>query len=357
MKNFTISIATGFMATLAIGMFQPPPAQAQALQFAAKAACGGAGQKSCWHVNPKKWCKPGLRYVPGGVGRRGKCIKPSGTQPVSGGDRNPNCGGLNQKSCWHIDPKKWCDPGLLYKAGGLPGKGTCRAPKADNMVDYTRSVASRYKSLSKNNELARLRKCVNKPSMKVKMIAAMKKKSTNGTNSLLRQCNIDIKKLQQVASYVLSKPGSNNGIRSSSVQYGNAGTNSVAKKFRLFFEFSGGAAAGSKEFGITYGYAIPLHSKALGSRWYRNTMDYSRGFDLGFGGDIFVGLGNPGVPSGDNVSESGTSGVISVAAAVKVGMLTRITDEGDPAFGIFGGLGLGATVATFDYTNAFYRDR
>lgn len=355
MKNLSITIATGFLATLSVGIFQPAPAQAQAMQFAAKAACGGAGEKSCWNVNPKKWCDAGLVYVPGGVGRRGRCLKPSGTTPVSGGDPTPNCGGKNQKSCWSLSAKKWCDPGLIYKPGGLPGKGTCRAPAGDNMVDYTRSVASRYQALSKNNELSRLRKCVNKPSVKFRMIAAMKDKSTNSTNALLRECKIDIAKLQQVAGYVLNQPRSGNGARSLTTLSGNNAN--VAKKFRLFFEFSAGAAAGSKDFSGTLGYAIPLHSKPKGSRWYSNSMDYVSGFDLGFGGDIFVGLGYPGVPSGNNVSESGQSGVVALAAVVKVGMLTRITDQGDPAFGLFGGAGLGVTAATFDYTNAFFTDK
>lgn len=372
--KIVMKIAATFSTGLfAMGMLAVQPAQAgsglKGISLAAKKPCGGEGQNSCWSANPTKWCKPGLKYIPGGIGRRGKCIKPPASRPVSGGgsgDDTPNCGGIGQRSCWSLKASKWCDPGLLYKPGLLPGKGRCEAPEAGNMVQYTRSVISRYQGLPRNNELSKLRKCVNNPVRQARIISAMKKQATNDTNSILRECNIDPAKLQAVANAVLGEPG--HGTRYVRARgYGNDAnppdvtpgeeTESVAKKFRLFLEFSAGAAAGSKDVGIAYGYAIPLHAKPKGPRWYKNSTNYVKGLDIGFGGDITVGLGFPGVPSGDGFVEEGTSGLVNIAALAKIGMLTRITDDQDAAFALMGGVGLGLTAATYEYANNFYDDK
>ena len=84
-----------------------------------KPACGGLNQSSCWHVDPTKWCNTGLQYKPTGVPGKGTCVRPPVAPP------KPACGGLNQSSCWHVDPTKWCNAGLQYKPTGVPGKGTC----------------------------------------------------------------------------------------------------------------------------------------------------------------------------------------------------------------------------------------
>lgn len=86
--------------------------------------CGGLNQKSCWHVDPKKWCHGNLKYKPTGVPGQGRCVKRE-SKPAK------QCGGLNQKSCWHADPTKWCKGNLQYKPTGVPGQGRCvkREPK------------------------------------------------------------------------------------------------------------------------------------------------------------------------------------------------------------------------------------
>lgn len=354
-------------AALAFGAVQPEAASAQSqpkkIMLAAKAKCGGLNQNSCWSANPKKWCNAGLQYIPGGLGRRGRCIKLAERTRDSDGDSTPNCGGDGQNSCWSLSSKKWCDAGLLYKPGGLPGKGRCEAPKAGDILDQTRAMASRFAALDKDNELARLRRCVNSPKTKARLIAAMQKQSATSTNTILRECNISVTKLQRVADTVLG--GNSQGARR--LSYGSDQANppdveppveedSVADKYRFFIEVSAGAAAGSKGGDFALGYAIPLHRKAGWSRWYKNNTDYASGFDLGIGGDIFVGLGKPGVPSGDHITESGTAGMYAGALLGKGGIIGRQTDDGQMAFGLGGGLGLGLTAASYDYTNEFFYD-
>jgi hypothetical protein len=90
--------------------------------------CGGLNQKSCWHVEPKKWCDHNLQYKPGGVPGKGRCVKP---QPKEKEKTKKECGGLNQKSCWHVDSKKWCQSGLQYSGTGKPGEGRCIKPGSD----------------------------------------------------------------------------------------------------------------------------------------------------------------------------------------------------------------------------------
>ena len=80
--------------------------------------CGGLNQKSCWHIDPKFWCDGNLQYKPTGVPGQGTCVKRQ-SSPAR------QCGGLNQKSCWHADPSKWCEGDLQYKPTGIPGQGTC----------------------------------------------------------------------------------------------------------------------------------------------------------------------------------------------------------------------------------------
>ncbi|MEX0828024.1 MAG: hypothetical protein WD005_03635 [Haliea sp.] len=92
--------------------------------------CGGLNEKSCWHVDPGKWCDGNLKYKPTGVPGKGTCVKRE-SRPKSKPKPKKDCGGHNQKSCWNIDPKKWCDSGLEYAGTGKPGEGRCIKPGAD----------------------------------------------------------------------------------------------------------------------------------------------------------------------------------------------------------------------------------
>ena len=108
------SIATSTLALLALlSFFVVDSAEAK--------DCGGENQSSCWSVDPNKWCNSGLQYVPGGLPGKGRCIKKPKPKPKP----KKECGGLNQSSCWHVDPTKWCKGNLQYKPTGVPGKGTC----------------------------------------------------------------------------------------------------------------------------------------------------------------------------------------------------------------------------------------
>ena len=118
----TIAIKSLFAVLAALFLFTLMPGEAQAAQ------CGGLNQKSCWSVNPKKWCNPGLKYVGNGKPGGGRCIKPPVSKPTP--KPEPKCGGLNQKSCWNVNPAKWCNPGLKYDGTGKPGEGRCVKPSA-----------------------------------------------------------------------------------------------------------------------------------------------------------------------------------------------------------------------------------
>lgn len=91
-------------------------------------SCGGLNQSSCWNVNPAKWCNGNLQYKPTGVPGKGTCVKRKSkrAKPKS------SCGGLGQKSCWNVNPAKWCSGDLQYKPKGIPGKGTCEARAKKN---------------------------------------------------------------------------------------------------------------------------------------------------------------------------------------------------------------------------------
>jgi hypothetical protein len=348
----TLTKAAAFTGLVLGASFVTPTERVEAFGFGSS-NCGGLNQKTCVHILPSKRCNAGL--IEKRQRGRNICIR-----PATPGDTTGGCGGLNENSCWSLRASKWCDPGLIYKPTGIPGKGRCRAPDTDNMVEYTRAVASRFKALGRNNEFTKLRNCLISPARLVRLKREMKDNDTNGTNSIIRECDVDIDKLQDVASFMF------NGTQGSAAR--SAGVRSVssssddwddglAKKFRLTIEFSAAASAGSNSAGGTIGYAIPLHKKPQGSRWYKGSDDYKSGFDLGAGADILIGIGMPGVPGGNNATESGRAGIIAAAVLGKLGMMTRITDEGDPMWALFGGAGLGATIATFAYENEFFVDR
>lgn len=346
----TLTKAAALTGLVLGASFVSPTQSVEAAGFG-KSDCGGLNQKTCIHILASKRCNSGL--IEKRQSGRNICIRPS-----TPGDTTGGCGGLNQKSCWSLRASKWCDPGLIYKPSGIPGQGRCRAPDTDNMVEYTRAVASRFKALGRGNEFTKLRNCLISPTRLSRLKREMRANDSNGTNSIIRECDVDIDKLQEVASFMFDgtqgSAARSAGVRSASSSSGNG---NLSKKFRLTIEFSAAASAGSNSAGTTIGYAIPLHKKALGSRWYKGSDDYKSGFDLGAGADLLIGIGMPGVPSGNNASESGNAGIIAAAVFGKLGMMTRITDEGDPMWAVFGGAGLGATIATFEYENEFFRDK
>nr|WP_298930211.1 hypothetical protein [uncultured Erythrobacter sp.] len=315
--------------------------------------CGGLNEVTCISPNPARWCDDGLTQVR----QKGRNICVEDTMGV---DTSKGCGGEGEKSCWSLRASQWCDAGLIYKPGALPGKGRCEAADRDNLIQYTRAVASRFKALGDDNEMTRLRKCLISPGRLIRLKEQMRAENSNGTNSIIRECNVDIEKLQKAATYVLDTSGSSSARNLGALSHTSSddgGTN-LDGKLRLTIEYSAGAAAGSAAAGGTIGYAIPLHKKPLGSRWYKHNDDFDFGIDLGIGADILIGIGFPGIPSGDFAKERGKSGVLSGALALKLGLMTRVTEDGRrPMWAIFGGGGLGVTAAMYDYENEFMRDK
>lgn len=315
--------------------------------------CGGLNENTCISVLPSRRCDTGLIEVK----QRGRniCIKDE-----MGADQTPDCGGIGQASCWSLKASDWCDPGLIYKPGALPGKGRCEEADKDNLMQYTRAIASRFKSLGDDNEMTRLRKCLTSPRRLARLKDMMGAEDSNGTNSVIRECNVDIDKLQAAAEYVLDTR-SNSAARSLGVRTpSNADDwdDNLDGKMRLTLEYSAGAVAGGSGESATVGYAIPLHRKPEGTRFYKHVDEYDGGVDLGVGADLLIGIGFPGVPGGDYTIESGKSGVLAGALALKVGLTTRVTREGRrPMWAIFGGAGLGVTAAMYDYDNEFMIDK
>jgi len=315
--------------------------------------CGGLNENTCINLIASKRCDAGLVEIR----QRGRniCVKDE-----MGVDTTPGCGGIGQNSCWSLKASQWCDAGLLYKPGGIPGRGRCEAPDEDDMLQYTRSVTSRFFSLNDSNEVSRLRECLTSPARLSRLKAQMSDQDSNGINGIIRECAVNVERLQQVAEYVLN-PSNNSAARSLGVSTANATSddaNDSDSKLRLFFEYSTGGAAGSASATYTIGYALPLHRTAKGSRFYEYSDDYQYGFDLGAGMDFLIGFGFPGIPEGDYVQESGKAGVIGGALGLKAGVMTRVTREGRrPSWGIFAGGGLGATMAISDYTNQFLEDK
>jgi hypothetical protein len=358
--------------------------------------CGGLNQKSCWHVDPNKWCDGNLQYKPTGVPGKGTCVKrepkkacgglnettcisvnpakwcdaglvqvrQSGrnicVRDEMGVDTSRGCGGEGEKSCWSMRPSQWCDAGLIYKPGGVPGRGRCEAADEGNMIQLTRAAASRMKSLGSENEFTKLRNCLIAPSRFARLKEEMKANDTNGTNSIIRECNVDVEKLQDVAAYVLGDSNFS-GTRSKGARTTSSSQDwddDLNRKLRFTLELSVDASFFNSSAGGAIGYAIPMHEKPLGARWYKGSDDFAGGVDVGIGADLLIGIGFPGVPGGDYAVENGVSGVVAGALGAKVAATLRgDTDNGGMMFAVFGGAGLGVTAAIYEYQNEFFKDK
>lgn len=315
--------------------------------------CGGLNETTCISVLPSKRCDAGLIEVR----QRGRniCIKDE-----IGADQTPSCGGIGQASCWSLKASEWCDPGLIYKPGGIPGKGLCYAPKEDDMIARTRATISRFNALPKDNEFSKLRKCLVKPSRLKRLREQMEAKSSNGTNAIIRECEVNIARLQDAAAYVLDLPRSSaarsNGARSASSTQSSG--EDFVRNLRLTLELSVDASFFKNSAAAAIGYAIPMNDRPLGTRWYKSSDDFKGGVDVGVGGDLMIGFGFPGVPDGDYVVENGVSGVVGGALGLKLAATLRgDSDNGGMMFGVFGGAGLGVSVAMYEYQNEFFEDK
>ena len=315
--------------------------------------CGGLNEQTCFNVLPSKRCDKGLIEVK----QRGRniCIKDE-----IGADPTPDCGGLDQQSCWSMRASEWCDPGLFYKPGALPGKGRCYAPKDGDMVKAARAALSRFNALPKDNAFSDLRKCLISPSRLKRLKTEMRASNSNGTNAIIRECDVDVEELQEVAAYILDQPSGSavNGAGARSASSTQAWDDNLKGKMRMTLELSVEASFFKSSAAAAIGYAIPMHEKPLGARWYKSSDDFKGGVDVGIGGDLMIGIGFPGVPGGDNAVENGLSGVIAGALGAKVAATMRgDTGNGGMMFGLIGGAGLGVTAAMFEYQNEFFDDK
>ena len=111
----TLTQATAFIGLAVGATFVTPAERAEASGFS-RSNCGGLNQKTCFHILPSKRCNAGL--VEKKQGGRNICVRKS-----SGNDRTGDCGGLNQVTCISANPAKWCDDGLVEKR--QPGRNIC----------------------------------------------------------------------------------------------------------------------------------------------------------------------------------------------------------------------------------------
>lgn len=120
-----------------------------------------------------------------------------------------DCGGLNQKSCWHADPRNWCHGDLKYKPGGLPGKGRCVARVTNVALKRAaKPVFDRIESLGSNNPLVALRSCLKRPDMFSKLRQQMTRQSQNGLNAILRDCQVNPASLRSYGQRVTGEASS-----------------------------------------------------------------------------------------------------------------------------------------------------
>jgi len=286
--------------------------------------CGGRNQKSCWNANPKLWCDPGLKYFGTGKPGDGRCIPP-------GSDPTPNCGGEGQKSCWNANPKHWCDDGMSYSPGVIPNQGTChRKLSREEYKAAARRMFEVVKSLGVENPAFRLRTCLLVPGNLTQLRNAMKERSENGINRLLSSCGVSPQALKAYGTKVLGAPPRT-----------------------LEIGVSGGVIAGVGIEG-SIAYAIPLVPRPDGRFFLTNGLGAGAG--LAGGVDVTVGLTVEEMPIEDYVSEKGRSvnfsGKALAGGGVSIDFPERtITPHG---FTISGGVGAGAEYGTVIFTRDQY---
>ncbi len=360
---------------LALGTTMIAPTEpVQAASF--KKSCGGLNQKSCVHVNPKKWCKAGLTYKPR-IGKRGICIKKVSKpkpkpKPCGGLNQNscvspnpkkwcnagltykprigrrgtcvikppkPACGGLNQNSCFHVNPAKWCNTGLSYKPNMLRGKrGTCiKKVRNSDRIAVAKTV---IEEIGDNNPLANLTKCLNRSHMLNQLKDAMKDRSRNGVNRLLRACGTSHTALRDMGNLPALNAGTSSGAN---VRSAGGGSGGYFKTLTITVGGSGAAwVAGSASTGI----AIEL-KKSPNARWFF-TGGVGAGPKAEVVGDVTVGLSRSTIPTSRVGSDHGTSAVVS--GHYIVGLSGGVDFAGNTlgfdgiSFGAGGGVGVGGAV-------------
>ncbi len=317
--------------------------------------CGGLNQSSCWALNPQKWCESGLTYMPGGVPGKGRCIrKPAGIA----GPGSTDCGGLNQSSCWALNPKKWCNGNLKYVPGGLPGKGRCRDPRQLQMMDTALKLGAHFVRLGRDNPLRQLFRCLNQRENKAAMATAIRSRSKNAANSVIRGCNVDPGAMLRLGQNLKQHSmGSSNQTMGSSNQ-----DDSPPEGSFVFFEFAGGAGAGFFDSGGTIGgsigYAVPLTERAKGSRFYGSSEKLMFGGSLNVGADLVAGLSWVGIADGDWADDPGYAVNVSGALGIKGGLSVGFEDTFEAtSISLSIGGGVGGEVGFYESNTKYLVDR
>jgi hypothetical protein len=286
--------------------------------------CGGLNQKSCWNLNPKKWCDSGLKYVGTGKPGEGRCI-------AQGGDPTPDCGGLNRKSCWNLNPKHWCDDGMSYSPGVLPNQGTCyRKISKEEYKLAAKKIYETVKSLGFENPLFRLRSCLLVQDNLEQLKNVMTKRSENGINRILSICGVSPQALKDYGQSVL-------GYAPNTLEIG----------------LTGGLVAGVGAEG-SIAYAVPLDPRPDGR--YFLTNGFGGGAGLAAGVDVTVSLTGEKMPTKHWVSEKGRSVNFSGKAIGSVSVSIDFPERGitPHGFSVGGGAGVGAEIGTVIFTRDQY---
>lgn len=308
--------------------------------------CGGLNQKSCWNANPAKWCRGNLQYKPTGVPGQGTCVKRTAK----------SCGGLNQSSCWNVNPTKWCSGNLKYKPTGIPGKGTCIARVEDgDLKDVAAPIARRIKNAGQNNPLASLRSCLKRPKTFARLQDAMQRRSKNGVNAVLASCGVSPQSLSNFGNQMLGFTSGNsarstrsvNGMRNSSQSSGSG------KSWNLSIAVVGSAVAyGGVEGAI--GYHLTLRSNPEARFYVAGGLAVGVGASAGV--DLAIGIGYETMPTGHWARSTGVSVSYSGKAVYGGGVSIDFpTDSAVPVgFTASGGAGAGAEVGVVTGTLAQY---
>ena len=313
-----------------------------------KPACGGLNQSSCWNVNPAKWCHGELQYKPTGVPGQGTCVR----------REKDHCGNLGQQSCWHVNPARWCNDDLKYKPTGVPGQGTCVLRVSDeDLVEVADSVVLQMKTVGDDNPLIDLQRCLARPENRSALVSALGSKSGNGVNGLLRRCNASPEALRAYGERVLGpfNSAAANGASTAArhVRTRSGGSSADDRAWHLTIgALGGGVAKVGAEAGVGYKLALQHDPEA---RFFL-FGGVSIGVGLEGGADVTVGIGYESMPRDHWARDVGVSVGYSGKALYGGGAAVDFSKDSVVPSGVTlsGGAGAGARIGVVTTTGLLY---
>ncbi|GAB5414844.1 MAG: hypothetical protein Cons2KO_24470 [Congregibacter sp.] len=263
---------------------------------------------------------------------------------------------MNQSSCWHVDPTKWCRGNLKYKPTGIPGQGTCiKRIDNDDRRDVAAPIAQNFMQAGANNPLSSLRSCLRRADKLAELESAMRARSKNRINALLASCGASPQALSSFGNQIL---GTTN-TRASNSTLGLSGTRNVAqssadaRSWNLSIAVVGSAVAyGGIEGSI--GYHLTLRSNPEGRFYIAGGLGAGVGATAGV--DLAVGLGYEEMPTAHWARSTGVSVGFSGKALYGGGVSIDFPTDSAVPVGITasGGVGAGAEVGVAMGTVAQY---